>query len=46
MAPAPVPEQKFSKLISSGSGADYFPFMAPTPDPFDLNFASSGSAPN
>jgi len=28
----------------SGSGAGHFPFMAPTPALFDLNFA--GSAPN
>jgi len=39
---------RFSKLLSSdsGSGAGHFSFMSPTPAPFDLNFASSGSAPN
>jgi len=38
---------RFSKLLSSdsGSGAGYFPFMAPTPAPFDLNFAGSAPAP-
>jgi len=36
---------RFSKLLSSDSGAGHFPFMAPTPAPFDLNFAGSGSAP-
>jgi len=34
---------RFLKLLSSGAG--YFPFMTPTPAPFDLNFAGSGSAP-
>jgi len=32
MAPAPAPEQGFQN------------FSAPTPAPFDLNFAGSGSA--
>jgi len=47
MAPAPAPEQGFQKLFSSksGSGAGHFPFMAPTPAPFDLYFAGSGFAP-
>jgi len=36
---------RFLKLLSSDSGAGHFPFMTPTPAPFDLNFADSGSAP-
>jgi len=37
---------RFSKLLSSDSGAGHFPFMVPIPAPFDLNFAGSGSDPN
>jgi len=38
---------RFSKIISSdsGSGAGHFPFMAPTPAPFDPKFAGSSSDP-
>jgi len=44
MAPALAPKQGFLSS-DSGSGAGHFPFTAPTPAHFDLNFAGSCSAP-
>jgi len=35
---------RFSKLLSFGSGAGHFPFMALTQAPFYLNFAGSTPA--
>jgi len=40
-----APEQGFQNFSAPNSRVFHFPFMAPTPATFDLNFASSGSAP-
>jgi len=47
MTPAPAPERGFQNFSASTLELAIFLLnMAPTPAPFDLNFAGSGSAPN